>query len=121
MDEESCKVENANEVGETISNPSEIESQDCSDTNWKDAPDLSKYVGKYVVIKYDKKPYQRVVEDTGGREIYVQCMHRVDKKDNNWVFFGLEQSKTSVCMSLMMYNQLSRNQQKRGIIFTLQN
>ncbi|CAC5390284.1 unnamed protein product [Mytilus coruscus] len=86
-DKESGKVENANEVGETIGNPSEIESHDCNDTNWKDVPDPSKCVGKYVVIKYDEKPYPGVVQDAGESDIYVQCMHRVGKKDNNCFFW----------------------------------
>ncbi|CAC5359740.1 unnamed protein product [Mytilus coruscus] len=72
-DEESGKVENANEVRETIGNPSEIESHDCNDTNWKDVPDPSKCVGKYVVIKYDEKPYPGVVQDA-GRAIFMYNM-----------------------------------------------
>ncbi|CAC5403200.1 unnamed protein product [Mytilus coruscus] len=85
------EVENANEVGETIgnSNPSKIESHTCieNDSNWKDVPDPSKCVGKYVVIKHDEKPYPGVVEDAGESDIYVQCMHRVGKKDNNCFFW----------------------------------
>ena len=57
------------------------------DTDWKNIPDPSECVGKYVVIKYDNKPYPGIVENSGQSDIFVQCMHRVGKKDNNCFFW----------------------------------
>ena len=57
------------------------------DTDWKNIPDPSECVRKYVVIKYDNKPYPGIVENSVQSDMFVQCMHRVGKKDNNWFFF----------------------------------
>jgi hypothetical protein len=59
-----------------------------ADTDWKNIPDPSECVGKYVVIKYDNKPYLGIVEDSGQSNMFVQCMHRVGIKDNNCFFLA---------------------------------
>ena len=48
---------------------------------------LESYLGKFVVVTYDGSPYPGFVRDIGYDDIYVSCMHRIGRKEDNCFFW----------------------------------
>ena len=48
---------------------------------------LKSYLGKFVFVTYDGSPYLGFVRDIVYDDIYVSCMHRIGRKEDNCFFW----------------------------------
>ena len=84
--ENSGEKENVLDAGEDLK-----ERGDSEETlNWQTIPSPDLCVGKYVIVKYNSLPYPGYVQDAGQSDLYVECMHRIGKKEKKTALCGLK-------------------------------
>ena len=49
--------------------------------------DTDQYLGKYVLVNFNGRPYPGFVEDVEGSEVKINCMHQLGKMSKNNCFF----------------------------------
>ena len=54
------------------------------DTNFDD---INQYIGKFVLVRYNQRPYPGKVLDVEGSNLEIDCMHQVGRKSNNCFFW----------------------------------
>lgn len=62
-------------------------SLDSANTPPAEVPPPAELLGRYVLVKYEEKPYPGIVVDVDESEVYVQCMHSVCKSQENIWFY----------------------------------
>ena len=50
-------------------------------------------LGRYVLVKYEEKPYPGIVFDVDKSEVYVECMQRVGRSLKDCCFYWLKAVK----------------------------
>lgn len=95
-------MEEKQDVPKEEENKKQNTSLDSANTPPAEVPPPAELLGRYVLVKYEEKPYPGIVVDVDESEVYVQCMHSVCKSQRIFGFIGQRQSKIYAGMKWKM-------------------
>lgn len=73
--------------------------------------DIDTYLGKYVIVSYKGSAYPGFVKDIGYDDIFVTCMHKVGRKENDR-FFWPKKLQMNAGTHQKMFSLLFQSQKK---------
>jgi len=59
--------------------------QQQDQTTYNQGLSTAGYLGKHVVVRYEKRPYPGIVLDEDGEDVLVRCMHRIGDNRFFWI------------------------------------